>query len=116
MLTSAGVLAPPHLPHPPADGSEQPEQLPGYQDQGHGGRGLVGVRPDDPEREGVGHGAVRVPGVGEEPHHQQQAHQPQCYRWVSAWGLPFPRSSDCLELYWIEASSVLMDLINTYNL
>ena len=53
MLTCAGVLAASHLPHPPADGSQQPEQLPGHQDQGHGGRGLVRVRADDPQREGV---------------------------------------------------------------
>ena len=75
-----GVLAAPHHSDTAADGSQQPEQLPGQPDQGDGGGGLVGVRADDQECGGVGQWPVRVPGVGEEPHHQQQEDQPQCYR------------------------------------
>ena len=80
LITALGILASPHHSDTPVDGTEQHQQLPGHPDQGHGGGGLVGVRVDDQERGGVRHGAVRVPGVGEKSHHQQQEDQSQCYR------------------------------------
>ena len=80
MTLILGVLATPHHSNTAADGSEQPEQLQGQPDQGDGGGGLVGVRADDQECGGVRHWAVRVSGLGEESHHQQQENQPQRYR------------------------------------